>query len=102
MMSHERHSTDGIIADGESRSDDKGKRGVEGCMTTASIFIVHIADAVAFVGAPVLLFVHRCIGSCAMSWMLAVVPCRMGLSVRACMRVSQRREERDRKATRSS
>src|SRR5262249_5100814 len=37
VMSHERRSTEGIIADGESRSDDKGKRGVEASASTASI-----------------------------------------------------------------
>jgi hypothetical protein len=37
MLSYDRHSTDDIIPDVVSRSDDKGKGGVEGCMTTASI-----------------------------------------------------------------
>jgi hypothetical protein len=37
VMSHERHSTDDIIADGESRSDDKGKREVESYVSTASL-----------------------------------------------------------------
>src|SRR5215831_8119530 len=36
-MSHERYATEGIIADGESRGDEKGKRGVEACASTASI-----------------------------------------------------------------
>ena len=34
-MSHERHSMDGILADGESRSDAKGKRGGEVYVTVA-------------------------------------------------------------------
>ena len=37
VMSHERHTTDDVIADVVSRSDDKGKRGVEACASTASI-----------------------------------------------------------------
>ena len=36
-MSYDRHSTEGIIADGESRSDKKGKREVESSASTASI-----------------------------------------------------------------
>jgi hypothetical protein len=47
VMSYERHSTEGIIADAVGRGDDKGKWGVEGCMSTASVFIVTVADAVA-------------------------------------------------------
>jgi hypothetical protein len=37
VMNHERHSADGILADGESRSDDKGERGVEAYASTAFI-----------------------------------------------------------------
>ena len=36
-MSYDRHTTDDIIAEVISRSDDKATREVEGCMTTASI-----------------------------------------------------------------
>ena len=36
-MSHYCQSTDDIIGDGESRSDDKGKREVESSASTASI-----------------------------------------------------------------
>ena len=37
MMSYGRHSTDAFIADGESRSDEKGKWGVKVSASTASI-----------------------------------------------------------------
>jgi len=37
VMSYDHHSTDEIIADGESRSDDNGKREVEASASTASI-----------------------------------------------------------------
>ena len=37
VMSYDRHSTDGIIADVVGRSDDEGKRGIEAYASTASI-----------------------------------------------------------------
>ena len=35
VMSYERHSAEGLIANSESRIDEKGKRGVETCVTAA-------------------------------------------------------------------
>jgi len=59
VRSHERHSTDGIIADVISRSADRGKRGVESCASTASIASLteHFVMPVERVTVP--LFAHR-------------------------------------------